>query len=154
MAGTRAPEGCPGTQGAHPPGWLGGSPDTRCGPAQIPCSWQATWPSLCGSHLTPGAQPLESQDKTTWPWAGATGQEHTACSGPEQEGPGEPPLQAHPQGRGWLRGARVSPGRGAGLSCIQGRAFTLLNKFPSPPESLPPEVLRSLIRSSMALPAD
>lgn len=34
----------------------------------------AAWPSLCGCcHLTPGAQPCKSQNRTTWPSAGAAG---------------------------------------------------------------------------------
>lgn len=55
----------------------------------------ATWPSLCGCHLTPGALPCKGQDKTTWPWAGAVSQEHTVCLGPgvgegdrDRKGPG------------------------------------------------------------------
>jgi hypothetical protein len=65
--------------------------------------WWQLGPPPCGCHLTLGALPWKSQDKTTWLWAGAAGQEQAVCSGPEDWDVG--------QGR-WLCG---NPGQASQL---------------------------------------
>lgn len=78
-------------------------PHTGCGQSRF-LAMAATWPSLCGCHLTPAARPRKSQDKAARPWTGAAGQEHAVCSGPA--GGGQAGRARAPSSTGW----QVSPG--------------------------------------------
>lgn len=127
--GNQGPKSPPRANEAHPPGWLGGSADTGCGQLRF-LAVAAAWPSRCGCHLTPGAWPSKSQDKTTWPRAAR--QMHTVGSRPRA--PWCSPGRAH--GPPGVAASEV-PGLHLARSRAQGTGFTLTRRSPSPPESLP-----------------
>lgn len=85
--------------GAQQAGWVA-LPHTGCGQLRF-LEVAATWPALCGCHLTPGAQPRKCQDKTTWLWPGSWAGVHGLF---RQEGPRQP----------YQRAGRVTGGRGGG----------------------------------------